>query len=383
MSLYFDVAQAQLPKYGEELCGDSVRRLETPGGLVVAMSDGLGSGVKANILSGLTVTIAAKMLEQGLGLEDVVEAISETLPVCRVRHLAYSTFTLLSLSPEGGGYLAEYDNPPAFIGRGARLIEVPRREREIRGRSVKEALFDAADGTWVVIVSDGVLHAGIGGVWNLGWGWERVGAYLEKLAVADLDAIDLAREMTALCDKLYAGRPGDDATVVVVKVRSPRYLTALIGPPRSGRDDAVVTRELMEGPGQKVVCGGTTGNMVARVLGREIRVELDLPDEGVPPTGRLEGVDLLTEGTLTLQRCRDNLKAGVRPKELEGRRDGASRLTVMLLRADKLKLLVGRAINPAHQSPDVPPDLAIKHRVVEEIVAELRRLGKEVDVKYY
>lgn len=383
MGLHFDVAQVQLPKHGEELCGDTVRRVETPAGLLVAMSDGLGSGVKANILSGLTVTIATKMLEKGLSLEDVVEAISETLPVCRVRHLAYSTFTLLYLSPDGRGYLAEYDNPPAFVGEGDHLVELPRHEHDIRERTVNEAVFEIKDGTWIILVSDGVLHAGIGGVWNLGWGWERVGAFLEKLAASDLDARDMAGEMAGLCDKLYAGKPGDDATVVVVKARLPRVLTALIGPPRSRRDDAVVVRELMDGLGQKVVCGGTTGNMVARVLGRDIAVELDIPDEGVPPTGRLEGVDLLAEGTLTLHRCRDDLRRGLRPKQLEGRRDGASRLTAMLLRADKLKLLVGRAINPAHQSPDVPPDLAIKHQVVEDIVAELRGLGKEVTVKYY
>ncbi len=383
MALYFDIAHVQLAKYGEELCGDSVRRVDTPDGTIVAMSDGLGSGVKANILSGLTVTIATKMLERGASLDDVVEALSETLPLCRVRRLAYSTFSLLSLSPDGRAYLAEYDNPAAFIGLGDRLLEVPRTEHQIRERTVKESVFEVTDGTWIALVSDGVLHAGIGGVWNLGWGWDRVGSFVAKLACSDLDAADLAREIAGLCDKLYAGKPGDDATVVVVRVREPRMLTALIGPPRNRLDDAAAVAELVEGPGSKVVCGGTTGNMVARVLGREIDVELDIPDEGVPPTGRLEGVDLMTEGTLTLFRCRESLRRGVRAKELEGRRDGSSRLTAMLLRADRLKLIVGRAINPAHQDPDVPPDLAIKHQVVEDIVAELKGLGKQVEVRYY
>jgi len=383
MSLHFDIAFAQLPKYGEELCGDSVRRVDTPSGVIVALSDGLGSGVKANILSGLTVTIATTMLRKGSSLEEVVATLSETLPVCRVRHLAYSTFTLLQLSPEGRAYLAEYDNPPAFVGRDGHLVEVPRHEREVRDRVVQESLLELTEGNWICLVSDGVLHAGIGGKWNLGWGWERVGAYLEKLAGSDLDAPDLAREVLSLCDKLYGGKPGDDASVVVVRVRRPRRLSALIGPPRSPADDPVVVRELLESPGWKVVCGGTTGNMVARVLGRPIEVELDLPDEGVPPTGRLEGVDLLTEGTLTLHRCLALLQAGVRPRQLEGRRDGASRLATLFLRADRLRLLVGRAINPAHQSPDVPPDLAIKHQVVEAIVAELRRHGKDVVVNYY
>lgn len=383
MDLHFDIAQMQLSKHGEELCGDSVRRVDTPYGVIVAVSDGLGSGVKANILSSLTVTLATRMLEKGARLDDVVEALGETLPVCRVRKLAYSTFSLLLLSREGRAYLAEYDNPPAFVGRGGRLVDVPRHGREIHGRVVQEAVFEVTDGSWIVLVSDGVLHAGIGGLWNLGWGWERVGAYLSKLGATDIDAADFVRELEHLVQRLYAGRPGDDATAVVVRVRRPRLLTALIGPPRSRSDDAEVTRQLMASPGWKVVCGGTTGNMVARVLGREIEVDLAFPDERVPPTGRLEGVDLLTEGTLTLHRCLELLRAGVRPRQLEGRRDGASRLASMLLRADRLDFIIGRAINPAHQSPDVPPDLAIKHKVVEDIVAELEARGKKVSVKYY
>ncbi len=383
MALHFDIAQVQLNKDGEELCGDSVRRLDIPGGVIIAVSDGLGSGVKANILSSLTVTIATSMLEKGLPLEAVVEALSETLPVCRVRDLAYSTFSLLHLSPAGRAYLAEYDNPPAFVGCGDGLLEIARHERDIHGRTVKETVFEVADGTWVALVSDGVLHAGIGGVWNLGWGWERVGSHLARLAASGLDAADMARETAALVARLYAGRPGDDATVVIVRIRRPRLLTALIGPPRDRRDDAAATGELMDGPGWKVVCGGTTGNLVSRELGREIQVDLDFPDDGVPPTGRLEGIDLMTEGTLTLYRCLETLRAGRRVRDLEGRRDGASRLGALLLRADRLKLIVGRAINPAHQSPDVPPELAIKHQVVEDLVAHLRTLGKEVVVRHY
>jgi serine phosphatase RsbU (regulator of sigma subunit) len=249
MGLHFDIAHVQLNKHGEELCGDSIRRLEAPDGVIVAMSDGLGSGVKANILSSLTVTIASRMLEKGLSLEAVVEALSETLPMCRVRKLAYSTFTFLQLSRDGRAHLAEYDNPPAFIGRDGHLVEVERHEREIHERTVNEADFAVEDGSWIALVSDGVPNAGIGGVWNLGWGWERVGAYIEKLAGSGLDSADLAREMAALVDRLYAGKPGDDATVVVVRVRKPRLLTALIGPPRSRQDDPVVPHELLEGAG--------------------------------------------------------------------------------------------------------------------------------------
>ncbi|HEY3314553.1 MAG TPA: SpoIIE family protein phosphatase [Bacillota bacterium] len=383
MRLHLDLGVSQKPKHGEELCGDSVYVSKTAGSTIVILSDGLGSGVKANILSRLTATMAGKMLEKGGRLDDVIEALAETLPVCKVRHLAYSTFTILQVSQDGRVYLAEYDNPTTYLGGKSGLKTVDRIQREIGGRVIHEAYFDADDGDWMVLASDGVLHAGVGGIWDLGWGWDRVGAYIEKMARHGDPAQDQADELLDLVNKLYAGSPGDDASVAVVQVRRPRRLAVLIGPPeRRERDDEVV-RVLTESAGRKVVCGGTTGNMVARVLGRRIDVDLASPSDEVPPVGLMEGVDLVTEGMLTMAKCLDNMRRDAPARRFAGRRDGASLLTTELLQADEIEFLVGRAINPAHQSPDIPSSLALKQQMVEQVTAELRRRGRLVRTRYF
>jgi hypothetical protein len=229
--LHVEVAKYQLNKHGEELCGDSVEVETCPDSTIVVLSDGLGSGVKANILSSLTTKMAVTMLKGGLKLDEVVEAFVHTLPVCERRQLAYSTFSILQIFSDGNVYLAEYDSPPAFIGRGSRLRSVRRSERIIDERKISEAFFSVEDGDWIVLTSDGVLHAGIGGIWNIGWGWDKVGDYISSAAVRTKLASELAEEIAEVTSKLYAFKPGDDATVVAIRVRYPRHLTMLVGPP--------------------------------------------------------------------------------------------------------------------------------------------------------
>lgn len=383
MGLKVEVAVAQLNKHNEELCGDSVETVENSGTIVV-LSDGLGSGVKAHILSSLTAKMAAAMLKGGLELTEVLDAIAKTLPVCEVRHLAYSTFTILRVADDDSAYLAEYDNPPAFIGRGGELLPIERRKREYGGRQIHESFFRLQDGDWVVLISDGVMHAGIGGVWNLGWGWGRIADYLKRVAPYEEDAFCLARELRDTVDRLYAGHPGDDATIVAIKVRVPRKLTVLVGPPVSRRDDPVVVRKLMESPGKKAVCGGTTSMIVARELGKPVEVNLASLHSSAPPTGRIEGIDLVAEGILTLTKAIENLQGG-RPsrRDFKYKSDGPSRLTDMLLEADEVHFLVGRAINPAHQSPDLPVNLALKQKVVEDLCRLMTSYGKRVTVQFF
>lgn len=383
MTLQLDIGRRQLNKHGEELCGDSIEVAEAADSTIIVVSDGLGSGVKANILSSLTTKMATTMLVGGCTLEEVIESLAHTLPVCEVRHLAYSTFTILQVFRDGRVYLAEYDNPATVLGRGQELRGVERHARTIGERTVNESLFSLEAGDWLAIVSDGVPHAGIGGVWNLGWGWDKIANYLKLSMSRGDDAQAVADDIAGLCQRLYDSSPGDDATVLTVRVRDPHHLTLLVGPPRDRADDPEVVTRLMTAPGKRAVCGGTTGNLVARELGRSISVDLASMDERVPPVGVIDGVDLVTEGMLTVSYAVDHIRGGVRPKDLRWKRDGASRLTALLLEADEIDIIVGRALNPAHQSPDVPVNLGLKHKVVEDLVRALTGMKKTVRVEYH
>lgn len=382
MSIYIDTEWASLAKAGEELCGDHVEVVRTAEALVAVLADGLGSGVKANILSTLTAKIIATMVKNGATLEETIETISHTLPICQKRNLAYSTFTIIQITREGQGYVVEFDNPSLFFVRAGKLSALTWQEREIDGLKIRESKFQVMPGDLLVTVSDGVVHAGIGGVLNLGWQWEEVGAYIEKLVNLHPDAQTLSKWLITACGQLYASEPGDDTTALVLKIRTPRTLTVAVGPPQHREDDVQIAKLIREEPGSKVICGGTTGSIIAREWGTDIKVNLKDLDPEVPPYGRLRGVDLVTEGIITLSKTLEALKKGETQPEGE-RKNAVSLLSKLLLDSDKIQFLVGKAINPAHQNPDLPLNLALKMQVVKEIAETLEERGKKVDLLYF
>ena len=380
--LCVDFGHSSINKVGEELCGDSLVLNRNPNHVTMILSDGLGSGVKANILSTLTTRIIYVMLEKGANMHDVTDTLSETLPYCKVRKLAYSTFSIAQCFLNGDAYITEYDNPPTFFIRDGKLQHVNYRMREIGKRTIKESQLKLENGDWIVFVSDGEVHAGIGGVWNLGWSWERIASYLEMRSALKLTAQQMADDLVRTADKLYEKKPGDDATVGVLNIREKRLATLMIGAPINKEDDSKVVRILNESKGRKIVCGGTTGNIVARELSQEIDVDMKTATVELPPTGIIKGMDLVTEGTVTIMKTLQLLKNPSGDRNLKYKKDGASQLAHQLSDADAIKIILGRAINPAHQNPDLPVELGLKTKFVEEIVDLLKSRDKEVVIHY-
>jgi hypothetical protein len=339
--------------------------------------------VKASILSTLTTRIATRMLDEGLPLDEVVQTISETLPICRVRKIAYSTFSMAQLLTAGPAKLVVYDSPAPFLIHRGKIQWLPYEERELSGKRVCDYSVQLAPGDWLIFVSDGVLNAGIGGAYPLGWGWDEVAKYLQGHVHEALSAEQLASKLARVVEDLYEGPPGDDVSIAVIKVRRKRILTVFTGPPVEKADDPRIVETLSTSGGKQAVCGGTTANIVARELKREIAVDLETGTEDVPATGRIEGIDLVTEGTLTITKALDILRSDVPDEELKLRVDGASSLVVLLREADEVKVLLGRAMNPAHQNPNLPKALGLKTQAVQALAEELRRQGKEVAVEYF
>ncbi len=384
MSIRLDIATMQLNKIGEELCGDSIEIVENKNSTIVVLSDGLGSGVKANILSHLTTKTAATMLSLGGTVDEVISTLAHTLPICKVRHLAYSTFTILNINFNGEVYLAEYDNPPTFIGQNNNLRKVERTSRVIGDKTISEAHFKVADNDWLVLVSDGVLHAGLGRAWNLEWNWSRVSRHLETQTSRHNTAKDWAEDLRTCINNLYGGSPEDDASAVVVRVRLPRHLTLLIGPPSNPAQDLDAVRKLSCAQGLKAVCGGTTSKIVARELSRQLVVDLTSNFNKIPPMGIIEGIDLVTEGTLTLAFALKHLKRKATTLPHEALNDGASQLSAALTWADNIHFIIGTAENTAMYQGDAPKSLALKEQVLKDLIMLLyEEQSKTISVEFY
>lgn len=382
MKLFYEWGKKQLQKHGEELCGDNVAIARHADSVTLALSDGLGSGVKANILSTLTTRIVMHLMENDLSLGEVVETLSKTLPVCEIRKLAYSTFAIGQFFSEGRARVVEFDTPPLILLRQRKSVPVPHEERQIEGKTIHESELKLETGDWIVFVSDGVVNAGIGGLYPLGWGLDQVVRFLEEHCHPDFTAQELAEKVAQAVWDLYCHRPGDDVSVVVIKVRHKLMATVLTGPPADLNADKEVVTRFAQRTGFLAVCGGTTAKIVAHQLGsRPLEVDLATMKADVPPLARIEGVDLTTEGILTLTKTNDLLHSGADKEMVKFDADGASALLRLCLDVDHIHFIVGLSVNPAHQNPDLPRQLGMKLAVVREIADELRKRGKEVTIE--
>ncbi|MBC8569425.1 serine/threonine-protein phosphatase [Zongyangia hominis] len=390
MELYIDAVYESLHKYGEELCGDKVEFVRADDYFLAVLADGLGSGVKANILSTLTSKIIATMFASGAQLEETLETIASTLPVCSERGLAYSTFTIIKVGRDGKVYTAEFDNPDLLYFHRNQLTPIPRETVEIGGKTIHVSHFEAESSDMIITFSDGVVHAGVGRLLDLGWQYDNIVNYVVENLEPNMSPRVITKKLLAAVNTLYMQKCGDDSTVCALALKPSRPATVMVGPPVNGEMDKIVVDKLMYSRGLKVVCGGTTSQIVSRVTGRELKVQIDYENPAVPPIATLPGVDLVTEGVLTLGKALDIIKgindAGADSLESYtlSKKDGASRITKLLLEdATEVRFLVGRALNPAHQNPGMPVSLGLKLNLIKELAAELERTGKKVTVEYF
>lgn len=390
MNFFVDADYGSLNKYNEELCGDKVEIIRSKESVIVVLADGLGSGVKANILSTMTSKIIGTMLSMGSSIDEAVETIAKTLPVCKERGIAYSTFSILEIFSNGDGYIVEFDNPSIIRLKNGKYAPFIKHERNIYDKKIYETKFKIDLDDTFIMMSDGAVHAGIGQMLNLGWQWENIKEYTERIYKKQLPAKNFARLLVNVCDNLYGQKPGDDTTVVVVRIRNPQTINVLIGPPVDKNLDEYVIKKFMDSKGKKIVCGGTTSQIVCRVLNKELKVNFNYVDPSIPPAAEIDGIDLTCEGVLTMSKAVELVKMYISSKDTStnlyylNKNDASSKLSKMLIEeATNIHFFVGRAINPAHQNPEFPLDLGLKLKLVDNMAEYLKFLGKEVTVEYF
>lgn len=390
MGVFVETDYISLNKYNEELCGDKVEVIRSDDSVTIVLADGLGSGVKANILSTLTSKIAATMFSLGSNIDDVVQTIADTLPVSKERSAAYSTFSILQIYESGEAYLAEYDNPKTIFFSNGTYKKLNRIERVINGKTVKECRFNVASQDFLLMISDGVIHAGVGHSLKFGWKWINVKRFLKKIYKKEDTAKNISMAIIQKCKRLYENKPGDDTTVVSIKVRNCEQINIIIGPPTDKSMDNYVVDKFLNERGKKVVCGGTTSKIISRETGKKIITNLDYIDKTIPPAAKIEGIDLTTEGILTVNRVLEYVEKYCMGKNsmenctyINGN-DAASKLARLLIEESTMvHFFVGRAINPAHQNPDFPLNFGMKLKIVDDLGKSLEKLGKKVIIEYF
>ena len=387
-NLFTDTGSMSLIKRGEQLCGDHIEFRVDDHVTICVLADGLGSGVKANILATLTSQILATMSVGGMSIEDCVDTIVRTLPECSVRRVNYSTFTIVKIVDQKYVELTRFDNPYTVILRDGKNMELQHNFRMIEGKKIFFSSFEAQENDLIVVFSDGAVFAGLGGAYPFGWGRDNIVSYLEEHYSPDTTAKGVATLLARECNRLYEGQPGDDTSVAVMRIGRRSQANLMIGPPSHRRLDDEMAAAFFASEGTHIVCGGSTNQIAARHLGKEVEANLEYGDDDLPPMYRIEGVDLCTEGVVTISKVLDYANDYLAGSQLNPSwkfsTDGASRIAQALFdEASDISFFVGCAINPAHQNPNLSIAFGAKFQLIDQLGKCLEKMGKRVRTRFY
>lgn len=387
---FIEVDSCQRAKHSQLISGDVFlsQKVKQEGRIVSVLSDGLGSGVKASVLASMTATMALKFAASAMDIRSSAEIIMDTLPICSVRKISYSTFTVVDMASTGETRIIEHGNPPFLLVRPKGELEIVKTEvrpKRWQDRVISFSTFDVQREDRVVFFSDGITQAGMGEFPTpLGWGLKNVEKFVrdEIERYPYISARELSRLLVAKAEEVDGLTAKDDITCGVVYFRSPRQLLVMTGAPFNRAHDQDLAKMAERTSGRKVICGGTTANIISRLLNRAIQIDMrQKVDPKVPPSARMEGFDLVTEGTLTLGEVARLLEEGFAPEDMKS--NAAVRLATMLLDSDVVKFAVGTRINEAHQDPNIPVELDLRRNIVKRIARLLEsKHMKRVLIQY-
>lgn len=386
MDFYIDCGYATMNKYGEELCGDRVQIVNLGDYKTLVLADGMGSGVKANILATMTAKILSTMISNGAEIDECVEIITETLPINRDVGLNYCTFTIIHVHKSGKGVIFEFDNPQAIFYHEGKCCDLQRTRREIVGETVYRSEFQLTALDYVITMSDGVIFAGPDDTFNYSWQRPQVMQFLNHRSQDTMSAAVVSAVLGGACMALYAGKPRDDTTIAAVKAFMPYHVAIMIGPPVDRDNTSAHIKHFLDFKGCHIVCGGTTSDLVAKYLGKEVKLGPIGDDPDVPPISVIEGIDLVTEGALTIAKLAKLSDEYLDPYALEGRKynknNGASKIASILFeKASDITFFIGKAVNEAHFG--TVADSSMKAKAIEHLCQNLKEMGKEVTEIYH
>lgn len=390
MKIAIDMAYKSLNHVGEELCGDKVEMIDTDDSRILILADGMGSGIRANILATLTSKIIATLMSEGLSIDDVVATMAKTLPLSSVNGVAYSTFSIIQVFQDGDIYIVEFDNPECVFVRDGKIKTLPFTYRTIEDKKIRECRFQVQPGDVFAIMSDGCIYCGMGDLMNYKWDWKAVAECCGDAASATRTAAQLAEKVTHACLDLYGGMCSDDTTVAVARIGQDRAVNILTGPPEHKADDRHMVEQFMREDGIKIVAGGITSQIVARELGKRLITSVGKLDPEIPPTAKIEGIDLVTEGVLTLNKAIELLERYQQDDVSEeffdelSRENGATRMACYLMEdCTTVNLYIGKAINKEYTTKTLPFEISVRQNLMKRMETVLRAMHKNVVIHYY
>lgn len=386
--IFIEVDCFQKTKAGNIVCGDSYmsQRLQEEDRIISVLSDGLGSGIKASVLSTMTATMAMNYTAMNESILQTALSIINTLPRDMVRKISYSTFCIFDIDCRGNTKVIEYETPAVYLFRRGQAIDIKKEKIPVQREDLNNTFlwvseFKLEKEDRLICFSDGVSQSGMGTP-HMPFGWdEGVKQFITETLreQAGISAKEMARKIVLRAERNDNYHLLDDTTCCVIYRRTPRNLLICTGPPYDEKKDRYLAEKVRDFKGKKVLCGGTTATIISRELHKPLKVSMEITDKELPPLSYMDGIDLITEGILTLSKVERLLTKGIPEKSLGPAND----LVSLIQNSDKITFIVGTRINVAHQDPNLPVELEIRRNVVKKIkfLLETKYL-KDVEISY-
>nr|MBP9030200.1 stage II sporulation protein E [Bacteroidales bacterium] len=316
------------------------------------------------------------------------EIIMNTLPVCSVRKMSYSTFSIVDIDHNGETRILEYDNPQCLIMRGTEELEpewqcIILNSEKNAGKELKFCSFVPQKEDRIILWTDGVAQSGLGSAdYPFGWG-DEAREFVKRMVKnePDISARKLSTKVVNMASLNDGYHPKDDTSCVTIYFRNPRKLLICTGPPYEKENDTKLAKIFDTFEGKKAICGATTVDIIARELKRSVEDSLEFTDPDLPPISQMEGADLVTEGILTLSKVNTILESYNENTNLG--KGPADELVKLILESDSIEFVIGTCINVAHQDPNLPVELEIRRTVVKRIANILQdKFLKEVKLQF-
>jgi len=390
-SFYIEVGVLQKSHTGERICGDIFlsKKIKEENRTIVVLSDGMGHGVKANLLATLTATMAINFTAEHKDVHKIAEIIMNTLPVCSERKISYATFTIIDIEDNGQTTIINYDNPESIVLRGEEEFKpqwhtITLETGSNKGKEIQACTFKAQKEDRIILLTDGVTQSGLGkGKYLLGFGLDNTRELILSQVKAN-NSISAAKLSSAIVNKAHSNdeyNSKDDISSAVVYFREPRKLLLCSGPPFDKEKDDYLAEIVKEFNGKKIIAGGTTADIISFKLNIPIEDTLEFDDPDLPPISHMEGIELVTEGILTLSKVSGILENYNERTELG--KGPADSIIKLLLESDEIFLCIGTAVNIAHQDPNLPVELEIRRTVAKKIANLLEeKFLKEVNLEF-
>lgn len=365
---------------GERICGDMFlsKRIPDEDRVLCVLSDGIGHGIRANIFATLTASISLNISLEHKDTSLIADVLMKALPVFSSRNTSYATYTIIdiSLSDELVSVL-EYENPQTIILRDNRIyepewkqVQYEEKNTDNRRLNLRECSFVPQLEDRIIFCTDGVTQSGLSRGKSMGWGRNSLIRFVRETVeeTPRISASELSKKIVKKASANDMHIPKDDISCGVIYFRNPRKTLLCTGPPFDMEKDREFAMILRNFKGKRIISGATTSEIISRELEREL-TNVPVTDPSLPPASRMDCIDLVTEGVLTLNKVihiLNRLNIHIQAHQQLG--DGpADEICRILLNSDEIYILAGTKINESHHDPRLPVEVEFRKNLIKRL----------------